>query len=579
MQTLSSSLRSKLRYVAYGICCALGIIIFRLAHLQIHLMHDLFRRGQKNFLRYEKIQSPRGNILDRNGTLLVTNRPVTDLYWQGTGNKSLKNYTALLKQLADIIDKPLLEDDALLDTLKTTERLHKKFLLASDLSFDQLSKLEELFPNHDTIKLVTQFERFYPYKTYASHILGYLSYLNFEAIGTMGLEKLFEDTLRGVPGSNLKTINSFGRNLQEIEQKKALTGGTIQTTLDIELQNIIETIFPASQAGTIIVMDPTDGDILALVSRPNFDPSIFLHPIATKDWQELQEKRPFINRAFSACYPPGSLFKLVSMSAMLEHNFISPDDTIYCRGYSTFCNGEYYCARRHGHGALNAVQALALSCNIPFFEAGKKLDINLLAAYAHLFGLGEKTNIIFNEKEGLIPTRQWKLKTKHERWWQGETLSAAIGQSFLLVTPIQIARMISSIFTGFLTTPRILHNEEIKKTTLPLKASTLSFLRKSMKSVITQGTGSQVNRVKDIEIYAKTSTAQTSRYEKRELGTAYMEHGWFAAYFKYKNNKPLTVVILIENIGSSREATAVAKDLLIAYKKLMDARYARGASF
>jgi penicillin-binding protein 2 len=200
------------------------------------------------------------------------------------------------------------------------------------------------------------------------------------------------------------------------------------------------------------------------------------------------------------------------------------------------------------------------------------MSIDTLAEYAHIFGLGEKTHICFPEKEGLIPTSAWKKETKGERWWPGETLSAAIGQSYLLVTPLQIARMISSIFTGELVTPRILDVEPICKRKLTLAPSTLDFLRQSMKSVVTRGTGINISRVKDIEMYAKTSTAQISGYDKREMGAQYQEHGWFVGYFSYKNNRPLTIVVMAENVSTSRVATQIAKNFLIEYKKLMDLR-------
>jgi penicillin-binding protein 2 len=320
-------------------------------------------------------------------------------------------------------------------------------------------------------------------------------------------------------------------------------------------------------------MDPSDGAILALVSRPNFDPNIFLAPINPAQWQMLQNKQPFLNRAFNSCYPPGSIFKLVTASAALENGLITPQSSVFCHGYMTFAERRYWCSQRDGHGRLTASQALAKSCNILFYEIAKKINIDVLAQYAHKFGLGRKTNICFSEKEGLIPTNSWKMESKGERWWPGETLSAAIGQSYLLVTPIQVACMISSIFTGYLVTPRILINETLKKQPLEIRHSTLEFLRESMRAVVTKGTGIRVSHVKNIEIYAKTSTAQIKNFKKDDNPEeTHQEHGGFVAYFKYKDNKPLTIVITAENAGTSRVATAIAKEFLIEYKKLMDVR-------
>ena len=569
-----SNLNSKLIGMPIVTVLVIGIIVARLFYLQVEQSTILYEQSQKNCMRIDKIQSPRGNILDCNGHLLATNRPLTNVFWQGTGNKQLTDsQSAVLQRISAIIGNPIATNQESLADLLFAEKKQNKLLMASDLTFEQLSQIQEQFPNHPNIKITTHFKRYYPYETFACHVLGYIGSVNFETQGKMGLEKMFEEQLKGEQGTALRKINSVGKSLAETELKQACAGATIQTTIDIDLQNICEHIFPADVAGTCILMDPVDGAIVSLVSRPNFDPNIFLDPISPEQWLQLQEKQPFLNRAFNSSYPPGSIFKLVSTSAALEHGIITPNTMINCHGYYTFCDRDYYCSRRTGHGPLTAQQALAHSCNILYFDnIARHMSIDTLAEYAHIFGLGEKTNICFPEKEGLIPTAAWKKETKGERWWPGETLSAAIGQSYLLVTPLQIARMISSIFTGFLTTPRILHIEPIQKHKLMLAPSTLDFLRQSMKSVVTRGTGINISRVKHIEIYAKTSTAQISGYDKREMGAQYQEHGWFVGYFNYKNNRPLTIVVMAENVSTSRVATHIAKNFLIEYKKLMDSR-------
>lgn len=564
-------LNNKIKLFTYGIMCSAFIIATQLFYLQINLQKIFLLRGKKNFLRTEKVQSPRGNILDCDGRLLATNRPIINLYWQGTGKSQLdKKQNALLEQLEIILDMSLRNDQRTMNFLKNTERRHTKYLLAPDISFEQFSQIEEQFPNHKNIAIATHFKRFYPYHNCASHILGYLGTLNFKSIGKMGLEKLFEEQLKGEEGLTIKTINSLGKDLAEQKVKETLAGQDIQITIDITLQQILENVFPKEYAGAFILMDPHDGALRALVSRPDFDPSIFLHPIMSSDWHTLQEKQPFLNRAFNAAYPPGSIFKLVTVSAALEHGIISVDTTWNCKGYTRLGKRKYWCNCHYGHGELTTMQAIAKSCNTLFYEIGKKITVNTLAHYAHLFGLGRRTGVIFNEKTGLVPTSEWKLQTKGERWWSGETLSVAIGQSFLLATPIQIACMIASIFTGYLVTPRTLKTEPIIKQQLTIKPETLTFLKKSMRWVVTKGTGKKISKVKDIEIYAKTSTAQISTIQKRQLGKAYLEHGWFVAHFNYKNYSPLVIVILVENAGSSSIALNIAKNFLIEYKKLKD---------
>jgi len=573
MNSIKQIAYHKISLMVVCVWISFALIATKLVQLQIK-QKDLFsRKSKKNFFHVETICSPRGNIVDMHGRLLATNRPTHSAYFAGTGNYRLSDQQKeKLKKLGNITQKTFHQDKKLLKQLNKIERHHKKKLLASDIPFEQLSQLEEEFPLDTNIQIETSFKRFYPHKTCASHILGYLGRIKLDFIGKMGLERLLENSLKGKHGTIAATINSLGRKLTETQIEQPAIGQNIQTTLDLELQKIIETSFPENQTGACLLMDPQTGGILAMSSRPNFDPSLFLEPISQDDWQNLQNQHPFLNRAFNANYPPGSLFKLVVTSAALEHGVITPDTIWDCKGHITFAGRRYHCHMREGHGKITVSQALEQSCNPFFYDIGTKMSIDSFADYAHRFGLGQKTGIIFFEKSGLIPTTAWKEETFGQRWWPGETLSAAIGQSFLLVTPIQIARMIGGIFTGYLVQPRILMNEPIVKTPLEIQQETLNFLQDSMHKVVQQGTGKRISRVKNIQVYAKTSTAQTSALHKRKQGRQYQEHGWLVAHFCYKDEKPITMVVLVEHAGTSITPTSVAQKILVRYKKLIDKR-------
>ncbi len=569
MSSPKKTLHTNIKSVTQAMLLALGIITTRLIYLQVKLSDYFSYKSIKNFQRILKTPPIRGNIVDRNGLLLATNRPATDLYWQGSGNKRLnREQTEKVESLTSILNSEQTND--LYNSIVQAERRHQQILLSTDLSFDQISKIEERFPQDKNIILITRYARYYPYKTYASHILGYLGTINMVMRGKMGLEMLLENQLKGEYGEVLKTINSLGIKLSEQEIKKSFQGNVIQTTIDISLQQICEEVFPKEYDGAMIILDPHDGSIQALVSRPSFDPTLFLHPISIENWNKLQEKKPFINRVFNATYPPGSIFKLIVVSAALEQGIITPRSTWKCNGFINFGKRKYWCNRRYGHGVINTYQAVAKSCNILFYEIGKKIDIDIIADYAKLFGLGKKTGVMFKEQKGIIPSKAWKLETIGEQWWPGETLSVSIGQSFLSVTPIQIAQMVSAVFSKTLITPRILMNEPIQCRELDIKSETLDFLQRSMRAVVTKGTGQRVSQVKNIEIYAKTSTAQVSSLNKRHLDKTHLEHGWFVAYFRYKDYAPLTTVILIEHAGSSRLPTITAKNFLIRYKQYKD---------
>jgi len=570
MHLASTIIAIKLKKVLYGAVLVFVIIIARLFYLQIYRAEYFFVRSQKNYTRYEQVESLRGNIIDAQSRLLATNRPIACLFWKGTGNRAMTaEHHLLLQKVGNIVQKDFAADD-IYNKIVVGERKKQKVLLASDLTFIQLSQLLEQFSLHPNLVIDTQFKRFYPYKKSASHIIGYLGNVRMIPDGKQGLEKIFNMDLSGKQGATQSVVNSVGQSLSYIELEKAFSGGTIQTTIDIEIQSLCEKAFSEYYTGSFIVLDPSDGSVVSLLSRPNFDPNIFLEPISMITWQSLQEHNSFLNRALDASYPSGSIFKLITISAALEHAIISAHDIWDCKGYTVFGKRKYWCGRKAGHGEISMIQAVAESCNTLFFEIGKNIDIDILADYAHAFGLGEKTNTLFPEKSGLVPSRQWKLDFKRERWWPGETLSVAIGQSFLLVTPMQIARMIGSIFTGYLVSPRFLTNEPIVTVPLMIKPETIDFLKKSMKMVVRHGTGKVVRTIQDMKIYAKTSTAQTSDLKKRALDPKYLEHGWFVCYFQYKEHKPLVMVILVERVGAAHVAATIAKNFLIDYKKYMD---------
>lgn len=574
MEILSRILCSRFKIIILSSFLFLIIIATYLFHLQINLVLNFFKLGQRNFLRSEKIASPRGNIVDAFGQLLATNRPVDSIFWQGTGKKTLTNdQVNSINQIISLLKL----DENIIDQINQAEKYCKRLCLANDVNFEQLSFLMERFPTNPNVIIDRTFKRFYPQNSIASHIVGYLGSANVEISGKMGLELICNENLKGHSGEIIKTINSIGYSLESHEIKKALIGDTIQTTLNLKLQLLAEEIFPPELNGTCILMDPENGSLEVILSRPTFDPNIFLKPINPEAWKNLQEQKCFINRASNACYPPASIFKLVTLSAALETKIIEPNTLWYCIGHISFAGRLYHCNNRNGHGIVDTQQALYHSCNIPFFDIGKKIKIDVLADYAQRLGLGEKTNTIFNERSGLIPTNKWKKNTFGEPWWPGETLSATIGQSFLSVTPLQIACMISGICKGYLSQPRILINEPIIRKPVKIKKNTLIFLKRSMKYVTRKGTGIHLNTLKNFKIYGKTGTAQTralvdkdKKIENEIICKEHMHHAWFVAYYRYKNFPPKTLVILLENAGSTRPAVRMAKKFFLGYAKILD---------
>jgi len=569
MPAQSYSLTQKLSPFILCVLSSLLVVAGRLCYLQIKQWHYFKERSTKNFLRIERVPSLRGNIVDMHGTILATNRPVVMLSWCGTGNNTLSpEQESMFKQLCTITGTAY---DALLPVISRAEKQKNTIVIARDITFEMLCFIAESWGIHPNIKLETEFQRHYPLGAHACHIVGYLGSINSTQEGIMGVERVAHQALKGVDGTKQKTVNSQGRELCTTMIDQGTTGETIRTTLDSRLQIIAEEIFPLDCVGALVIMDPHDGAIRVLLSRPSFDPCMFLQQITPSQWQVLQKDQPFLNRVSQACYPIGSVFKLVTASAALEEEMISFHSKIYCCGYYAYKHRNYYCNKRRGHGTLTALEAVAQSCNILFFDIGSKIDIDVIAQYARKFGLGTKTGALFPEKQGIVPSRSWKYATHGEGWWQGETLSVAIGQGPLTATPLQVARMISAIFTGYLVKPRLLESEAIEHEPLAIHPETRLFLKESMQETVTSGTGRRA-RTKDMHIYAKTSTAQVSDLSKRNQERKHREHGWMVAHVTYKDQKPFTLVIVAEHVGTSQVVVDIAKKFLTRYKWDIDAQ-------
>lgn len=571
-QVLTRRRNKKIWYCLYGLLFAMMLITARLFYLQISQNNKFAELCERNFTRTEILPSRRGNVFDCHGRLLATNKPVFDLYWKGSGRfRFSAGQKVFIEKIKDILGDDAI-DGMLYKRLERTERYARQLLIKQGLSKDELGKISEQCSESSNVFIDQRFKRVYPYKTLASHVLGYLrrvrSHGRFE--GLYGLEQKFQDDLQGERGYVRHVINALGRKLFQTEVCHAIAGDDISLTLDLELQNVAENLFSPGQSGAFIIMDPEDGSIRAMVSYPNFDPNLFLDPISQQDWEvKFTIDSPLLNRAIHAQYPPASIFKLITFVAGLEEGVISTETEFECKGHTVFCGRKYNCWQRWGHGKLSAQKALGVSCNVPCYQIAQKITIDQLAAYAMRFGLGQTTRFVFPDKKGLVPTSYWKQACKGERWWRGETLSVSIGQSFLLVTPLQIVRMVASICSGYLVRPRMLVDDEIERYRLYISERTLDFLREVMREVALRGTGRRLKKFSDFSIWAKTGTAQivSLKHQKKDAKRQ-LEHAWFASFFTYRDSKPLAMVMLLENVGSSRPAVQIAEKFFTMYRRI-----------
>lgn len=547
------------------ILCMAGIVL-RIGYLQLS-QHTLFYLlGEKNVIRREALPPPRGDIVDSRGRLLATNRPVMTLVWHPSGKRSISSEDkALLEKLS-----ALLATDVPLAKIIAAEKTGRRYIIVRDLSFELLSRIAEPISACENLHIITEFQRFYPHGSHACHTIGYLS--AFDQTGMMGLEKLFEDSLKGAPGELTRTVAASGRDLELLLTQNPLPGESIQTTLDSEIQEIAERVFPSDKSGVIMLMHARTGALEVLLSYPGFDPNTFLGTISAEEWNELNKGKPFINRACLA-YPPASLFKLVTITAALEEGLIQADSCWACRGSILFAGREYHCNNRHGHGVISFDEVIGKSCNIPLYEIARKIKVDTLEKYAKKLGLGRATGILLPERIGLIPSTQWKRAAKKEPWYPGETLSTAIGQGPLLANPTQILRLIIGLVDGYLVKPRLLEREPIEYEPVDISPNTRDALKQAMRHVITHGLGQKLRAFRKLTIYGKTGTAQVVGLDSvREERPEFIDHAWLAAHLTYENEDPRALVIFIEHAGSSRVATDVAKAFLKEYCQLIEKR-------
>jgi penicillin-binding protein 2 len=424
----------------------------------------------------------------------------------------------------------------------------------------------------------------------AAHVLGYLGEINQkqlkllkdqgyvlgDEIGQYGLERRWEELLRGQSGGQQVEVDALGRRVRVLHEVTDVPGYTVHLTLDRQLQ---ETAFEAlkGKEGTIVALDVHSGAILAMASTPAFDPNAFARGIKADEWSGLikDQVRPLSNRATQGQYPPGSTFKIVMSIAGLEEGVVQPDSVIQDPGFYSFGNRSFRDWKKGGHGAVNLHKAIVESCDTYFYQLGPKLGIDRIAKWANAFGLGEKTGIALDdERSGTIPSTEWKRKRYRQPWFPGETVSVAIGQGYVTVTPLQLANMMAAVANGGkLYRPYVVNKVEsvdgatVREygpeviRTIELKPDTLKRVREALADVVTapHGTGAAA-RSQLVSIAGKTGTAQVVEmkggYVKTEhLAYVNRDHAWFVSYAPVENPQ-VAIAVLVEHGGHGGDAAA-----------------------
>ncbi len=575
---------------------AVGTVFALLAvaywYIQIARGEHYYALSENNRIRSVRIMAPRGYVLDRHGSILVDNQPGYTLQLYRREAKNLEDSVdfaaAVLKlprdQVRARVERGLREPEFVPITV------------GENLGVEDVATIQARAPEHPEFAITVSQRRLYTLGTAAAHALGYLSEASPDQIksgeneyrlgdwmGQKGIEGSYEKLLAGVDGQRRVVVDSHGREIAEEERVESSPGQNVFLTLDLDLQRIAEDYF-RDKVGSAVAMDPKTGEILALVSSPSYDPNWFTRRVSAAEWASLlsDSHTPLQNRAIQNAFSPGSVFKIFLAYGALAKGLVDPDQKVFCPGYATFYGRTFHCHKKEGHGWVNLRDAIKMSCDVYFYNLGRRLGIDRIAEISRSFGFGQPTGVDLPfEKAGLVPSEEWAREKRHARWYPSETISVAIGQGPVLVTPLQVARALSGLVSGGrLPTPHLflashdprngapLRYQVETKDGLPLEPSRAAIVKSGMWAVLNEAGGTAfASRVPGLDAGGKTGTAQVvgrkavirAGVERKKLE----DHAWFAGFATIEDPR-LVVVVFVENGGHGGSAAAPLAQQLFA---------------
>jgi penicillin-binding protein 2 len=550
--------------------------------LQVQNPQFYGERAQQNSIKSVPIPGPRGRLLDRDGRIIVDNHSSFQLI--------LARESAKEEHLRPIAQGLDLDYNDLLVRMRRVSRqpkyvpiVIKDELTPADLAF--VDSHHDFFPE---MVLIQAQRRLYPQNGMLAHVIGYTGeiseqeldlpefgkYNQGEMVGKFGIEKQYNDSLMGVDGQRQVVVDNRGTVRQTIGTKPAVPGKDLQLTIDLDLQTVAE-LSMDGKSGSVVALDPRSGEVLAMVSRPTFDPNKFTVRIKTKDWREIADNpdHPLLNRAIQAEQAPGSTFKpLVALSG-LETGTVDDHWSVHCSGGVALYGTYQRCWVPRGHGTLSMHSGIVHSCDVYFYTLGAKVGINNLAFYGDLVGFGQTTGIdLPHEKTGLMPSEKWKLRNYRTKWYAGETPSVAIGQGALTVTPLQLARAIGGMAVGgHWYQPHMVRKplDQVKVTEWKLNPDHVKTVVDGMYGVVNEGGTGIRAALPHIEVCGKTGTAQlaSNTFLKGNTsidGEDMRDNAWFVG-FAPRENPEIVAVALYEHGGHGQYAAAIVRDVIKAY--------------
>jgi penicillin-binding protein 2 len=600
--------RRKFHGMIWMVICAFIFLIGKMWFLQVMKGDELSQRSLNNRIRLQEIKPLRGLILDTSGKILVDNQPSFDM---SIIPEAAKDVRGVIDRLIAVYEEKNMTFSNHFSSVKSKRKPFVPIKIERNIERDKLAVVETNSLDLPGVIIDIVPVRKYIYGKMMAHILGYVGeistnelqkdeygeYKSGDMVGKLGIEKWIDRYLKGTRGGEQIEVNVSGRNLNVLGRVDPVPGFNAELTIDADLQKICWEAFQ-EKAGTVIVMAPHDGSILAMVNTPSFDPNLFNRGISDEEWKKLLTNPlcPMQNKAISGQYPPGSTFKLVVAAAALEEGLIKPNTKYLCTGLYEALNRPVRCWRKGGHGWMDLHRAIVQSCDVYFYNLGYQVGVEKLAEYATRFGFGYKSGVgLPGEKAGLVPTKNWKLRRFKEPWQIGETISLSIGQGFMLVTPIQLVRAYCAIANGGnLYKPRIIKRivtEEgqtikdfppEKESLLPVRSEYINILRRALLGAVNDdhATGWALKRP-ERDVCGKTGTAQVVEkpqddekdLELEDILYKHRDHALFVCFAPHKNPE-IAVVVIVEHGGHGGSAAApIARKVIDGYFDLKKKRH------
>jgi len=586
-------LQRRLIILRVGLLLVVALLGLQLWNLQIREGPYYRDLSENNRTRSVIMEPARGLIYDRNGVLLANNVPSFTLY---VSLEDVTDREGLIRQLTNLLGL----DEALIRkklTARGSKQLPRK--VKDRLTLREATLIESHRLDLPGVMVQVESQRNYPGGTTASHLLGYVGEVSPEQlekpefselhqgsiVGQYGVEKFFDRLMRGQAGQKSIEVDAIGHEKRTVVVEQAHAGDNLYLTIDVRLQKVAENLL-GEESGAIVALDPRTGDVLAMASRPGFDPNVLSRELTPKQWAEIvqDEGRPLNNRASQGQYPPGSVYKVMMAAAALETKTVTPSTTIFCNGGYQFGRRLYHDWKAGGHGSVDLRHALVQSCDVYFYTVGQRMGIETMASFAHQFGLGEETGIeLPSERIGIVPSEAWKRKAKNEPWLPGETISASIGQGYVNVTPLQMASLIGTVANdGAMFRPRLVQavmdratgelqrRPAVLKRTLNLRPGILPVIKEALAGVVKEGTATKAQSAL-VTIAGKTGTAQMTALRtgpEKDIPKKFRDHAWFVAFAPVEA-PTIAVAVLGEHMGHGGSASApLAKELIETYVKL-----------